>query len=187
MVGFYSHQDSVLAYGRKGECGSALDLFYGDTTHHAGPIVVGAEKIVRSRPVGCQKDVFRLARLHYNFAALVVENLWIVDIGGGEERRRRELVGFLAVILQVQLKMDVLLEDQMIWNKFVIDHGEVDRLRLRERCGGDGEESGDDEKTCGAKLSSHLLCSPGRRRYRRDVERRERTQRSRAALAALDD
>ena len=137
----------ALSRRRTGECGSAPDLFDGDTTHHAGPIVVGAEKVVRSRPVGCQKDVFRLARLHHNFGALVIESLGIVDIGGGEERRRRELVGFLAVILQVQLKMDVLLEDKMIWNKFVIDHGEVDRLRLRVRCGGEGEERGDDEQT----------------------------------------
>jgi hypothetical protein len=131
----------------QGECGSASDLFDGDTTHHAGPIVVGAEKVVRSRPVGCQKDVFRLARLHHNFGALVIESLGIVDIGGGKERRRRELVGFLAVILQVQPKMDVVLEDQMIRNKPVVDHGEVDRLRLRVRCGGEGEERGDDEQT----------------------------------------
>ena len=82
-------------------------------------------------PVGCQEDVFRLTRLHHNLCAVMIERIGIVDIGGGGERRRRELVGFPTVILQVQLIMDIVHEAQMIWDEPVVDHGEVDRLRLR--------------------------------------------------------
>src|SRR5271156_3490738 len=101
------------------------------TAHHAVPIVVGAAKIICSGPMGCQKDVFRLTRLHHNLCAVMIERIGIVDIGGSEERRRRKLVGFPAVILEVQPIMDIVHKRQMIWDEPVVDHGEVYRLRLR--------------------------------------------------------
>ena len=63
---------------------------------------------------GCQEQILGFAGLHHDLGALAIENLGIVDFGGGEKCRRREFVGFLAVIFHVQPIMHVVLEDQMI-------------------------------------------------------------------------
>ena len=61
----------------------------------------------------------------------MIECIGIVDIGGGEEGRRRELVGFLTVIFQVQLIKDIMHEGQTIRDEPVVDHDDVDRWQLR--------------------------------------------------------
>ena len=86
------------------------DLLHGYTADHAGPVVVGTPEIVRPRPTRRKEDVFSIARLHQNLGARLVEDIGVIDIRAAKERWRRELMGFGAVILQMQPIMNIVLE-----------------------------------------------------------------------------
>src|SRR5579864_8154833 len=69
-------------------------LFDGYAADHAVPVVIGAAQIVGAGLVRREQQILALAGLHHDFGALAIEDLGIVDIGGAEKCRRRDLVGF---------------------------------------------------------------------------------------------
>jgi len=136
-------------------------LVDGNAADHAGPVVVGAPKIICSGPVGRQKEVLRLAGLHHDLGMFAIENIRIIDIGVREEQRRRDFMRFLAMVLQVQPVMHVVLKDQMVRQELVVHHDEVERNRLRPglRRGGADEETDEREQRGFGEISIHR-CHP---------------------------
>jgi hypothetical protein len=104
-------------------------LFDGYAADHAVPVVIGTAQVVCAGLCRREKEVLLVARLHQYFAMLAVQHVGIVDLGGGEEHRGGEFVGFFAMILEVQLVMNAALERQMIGLELVIDHDDVDLYR----------------------------------------------------------
>src|SRR6516165_1567389 len=103
---------------------------YGDAAHHAVPVVVAAAQLIGSGRAGGKKDVLALARLHDDLGVFAIEGLRIIDLGRGEEGRGGELVGFRAVVFEVQPVADAVLKGQMIGLESIIDHCDVDPDRL---------------------------------------------------------
>jgi hypothetical protein len=62
-----------------------------------------------------------------------IEHLRIVELCRGEERRCGKFVELLAMIFEMQLVMDAMLQTQMIWRKSIVDHRDIDPDRIGRR------------------------------------------------------
>ena len=78
-----------------------VGLFDRDPADHAVPVVVGAAQVIGAGAVRREEKVFRFAGLHQHLRVFAVENIGVIDRGGGQKCRRGEFVSFLAAILQV--------------------------------------------------------------------------------------
>ena len=104
--------------------------------------MVATTQIIGSGRAGGKKDVLAFAGLHDDFGVFVIERFRFVELCRGEERRRREFVELLTTVFEKQLRMDAMLQTQIIRRKSIVDHRDVEPDRIR-RCGAAGPDQSD--------------------------------------------